>query len=195
MWNHNTHYHDLLWQQLPSKTDTALEIGCGTGGFSTRLATRFQEVDALDIDQPMIEEANRSNGRANITYHLADFITHDFGAKRYDAIVCIATLHHLPLEEAVTKMKGLLRPSGKLLILGLYREETFIDFLYSAISIPIHRYYQRQHNILTEAVTPPTKNAQQTIADIRKVAQKQLPTYSIKRHVLWRYSLIWTQPR
>ncbi|NJL39580.1 MAG: class I SAM-dependent methyltransferase [Leptolyngbyaceae cyanobacterium SM1_4_3] len=59
----------------------------------------------------------------------------------YDVIVAIATLHHMDIEAALEKMKLLLRPSGKLLVLGLYQEKTLIDYAYSAISIPLNFVY------------------------------------------------------
>ena len=39
-WNHNNHYHRFLLKQLPSKCQTILDIGCGTGEFSRLLANR-----------------------------------------------------------------------------------------------------------------------------------------------------------
>jgi ubiquinone/menaquinone biosynthesis C-methylase UbiE len=64
-----------------------------------------------------------------------------------DVIVSIATLHHMDIEAALKKMKLLLRPSGKLLILGLYQEKTLIDYAYSAIAVPLNFVYLKWHQL------------------------------------------------
>ena len=36
----------------------------------------------------------------------------------FDAVTCLAVVHHLPLEDAIAKMVRLLRPGGRLVLLG-----------------------------------------------------------------------------
>ena len=57
-WDHNSHYHAFLLKHLPAASEAdALEIGCGTGGFSRLLARRYRRVLALDLSPRMIEIA------------------------------------------------------------------------------------------------------------------------------------------
>jgi len=64
----------------------------------------------------------------------------------------------MALELALIKMKELLKPSGRLLILGLYEEVSVLDYFYSAISVHINRFYLRWHGVsndsATEAIAP-----------------------------------------
>ena len=129
MWNHNAHFHDYLLRQIPRKLNRALDIGCGLGLFASKLAHRTKIVDALDLDSKILKEAKTLHSASNIYYLHTDFLEADLPKDSYDVIVSIASLHHLDLEAALNKMKILLRPSGKLLILGLYAETTSPDYM------------------------------------------------------------------
>jgi hypothetical protein len=90
-------------------------------------------------------------------------------------------------------MKLFLRPSGKLLILGLYKETTISDYMYSAISVPLNLIYLNYYSTtnLTSTLEAPTSSAQLSLKQIKSVANSLLPNYKIQRHLFWRYSLIW----
>src|SRR5436853_7910282 len=55
--DHNGYYDDFLLKHMPSPCAEALEIGCGTGIFSRRLARRSTRVLALDLSPQMIRIA------------------------------------------------------------------------------------------------------------------------------------------
>jgi 2-polyprenyl-3-methyl-5-hydroxy-6-metoxy-1,4-benzoquinol methylase len=141
MWNHNAHFHNYLLRQIPKRVYRILDVGCGLGLFAWKLAERSEVVDALDVDSAVLAEALSLNPAPNISYLKDDFLVADLPEADYDIIVSIATLHHMDIEAALKKMKLLLRPSGKLLILGLYQEKTLIDYAYSAISVPLNFVY------------------------------------------------------
>jgi 2-polyprenyl-3-methyl-5-hydroxy-6-metoxy-1,4-benzoquinol methylase len=99
-WDHNSHYHDFLLRQLPSHIESALDLGCGTGAFSRRLAERCNRVIGIDLSPQMIQFAReRSSKYLNIQFEIADVMTQDIGHERFDCITSIATLHHLPFDE------------------------------------------------------------------------------------------------
>src|SRR5207247_492669 len=120
-WNHNSHYHRFLLRHVPQPCLQALEVGCGSGAFARLLATRAEQVLALDISPQMIRLAQeRSQQYLHITFQVADALSWEFPSNHFDCIVSIATLHHVPLEEMLLKMKRALRVNGVLLILDLY---------------------------------------------------------------------------
>ena len=43
----------------------------------------------------------------------------EFPAEKFDAIVSIATLHHLPVESLLPSLKDALKPGGRLVVLDL----------------------------------------------------------------------------
>lgn len=102
----------------------------------------------------------------------------------------------MDLETALAKMKVLLRPSGKLLILGLYRETTILDYLYSFISVFLNLIYLNWHqaSIVTLTKTAQTLPAQLSIEQIKTVANTLIPGFRLQKHLFWRYSLFWQKP-
>ncbi|MDY6782333.1 MAG: class I SAM-dependent methyltransferase [Cyanobacteriota bacterium] len=193
MWNHNAHFHRYLLRQLPEQVHRILDVGCGLGVFARKLAERAEFVDAIDVDSVVLTEASSRNIAPNIHSQQAGFLETDFPKASYDAIAFIASLHHMDLEMALEKAKVLLRPSGKLLVLGLYREETPIDYLYSAISVPLNLIYLNGHRTSTPSPTTPisTLSPRLSLEQIEAVAKTLIPGFRLQRHLLWRYSLIW----
>jgi hypothetical protein len=45
------------------------------------------------------------------------------------------------------------------------------------------------------SVTAPTAPATHTLAEIRRVAAREVPDSTIRRHLFWRYSLVFRAPR
>jgi ubiquinone/menaquinone biosynthesis C-methylase UbiE len=193
MWDHNAHFHNYLLRQFPSKIERALDIGCGLGVFALKLAERAEIVDALDADAAILKEASTQHNASNISYRHANFLEADLPKDSYDAIVCIASLHHMDLESALKKIKILLRPSGKLLILGLYRERTILDYMYSLISVPFNIFYSSWHHasILTPRSVAPSRPPHLSLKEIKEIANTLIPDFRLQRHLFWRYSLIW----
>ena len=196
MWNHNDHYHNYLLNQLPSEINRALDVGCGLGVFASKLAQRAKLVDAIDADEITIMEASKIHNVPNVYYQCADLLDVDLQYNSYDVIVSIASLHHMNIEAALSKMNLLLRPSGKLLILGLYKEITVTDYTYSLISVPLNYIYLRRYRSIasTMGYKAPVRPAKLSLKQIKLVANSIIPGYKIKRHLFWRYSLIWKKP-
>jgi SAM-dependent methyltransferase len=199
-WNHNSHYHDFLLAHVPLPCAQALDIGCGTGAFTHLLAERADHVLGLDLSPQMIRLAReRSQRYSNIDFQVTDVTTWTFPQAHFDCIASIATFHHLPLEEMLIKARDALRVGGALLILDLYKARGLSDFFVSALAMPVslalrliktgrlrqsHKAHQAwaQHG-LHEAYLP--------LAQVRRVCARVLPGARVRRHLLWRYSIIW----
>jgi SAM-dependent methyltransferase len=124
----NDHYHNFLLRQLAVDCQDALEIGCGKGEFSRRLAEKSLRVLALDLSPEMIRIAReRSAHLPNLEFRVADVMSYDLPSAGFDCIASLATLHHLPLREILLKMKAALKPGGVLLILDLFEPAGVID--------------------------------------------------------------------
>jgi SAM-dependent methyltransferase len=201
--NHNDFYHPYLLRQVPSTCGRALDVGCGTGLFATRLAQRAQSVEAVDRAPEVIAQARAlSNDAPNVRYLDADIADYDLISSRYDFISCIATIHHMPFAETVTRLREALAPGGVLAIVGCYRESTPADYLTALIAIPVNlaanmtvkakaRYGQRP---TSQVNTAPVIDPRMTIPEIRRDASRLLPGAAIRRHLFWRYSLVYQRP-
>jgi ubiquinone/menaquinone biosynthesis C-methylase UbiE len=107
---------------LPESGLRALDAGCGTGRHAVILADRLDHVDAVDVSGPMIELGEARRPRPNLQYRQCDL--RDLavaGEDRYDFILSILTLHHVPdLHAALSHLKSLLAPGGRLAVMDLY---------------------------------------------------------------------------
>jgi trans-aconitate methyltransferase len=192
-WNHNTHYHDLLLNVVPRPCGRALDIGCGLGEFARRLALLADEVDAIDSEPAVLAQARQlSSEIRNLHFAEADFLTWP-EEESYDFVSMIAVLHHLPFAEAITKAVMILRPCGVLAVLGLDRARSFLHAsARSAIAYPVSKYYRWTRR--TAVVGAPIREPAMTFEEIRSQAVELLPGATVRRHLLWRYSLVWRKP-
>lgn len=199
-WDHNSHYHDFLLKQLPQTCDRILEVGCGTGAFSRRLARRSSRVVAVDLSPNMIEVAKkRSEDYDNIDFQVADITKWEFPENKFDAIVSIATVHHLPLEYLLPKLAVALKPGGKLAILDLLQREGLKDIWLEAIAVPLNWIFNMFWNKGIKQ-TPETIEALRehmrtdrylTLSEARQIYTSFLAGTTVKRHLFWRYSAVW----
>jgi SAM-dependent methyltransferase len=202
-WSHNSQYHAYLLRHLPRRIDSALDIGCGAGEFSRLLARRARRVTALDLSSEMVRVAReRSAAYPNIEYIAADFTTWDISPDTFDCIATIATLHHLPLEPALTRMRGALCPGGTLLVLDLHAADFPGDYLRSALAFPASLSLRLLHGLPLRE--PPHVRAAWDeharhdvyphVGEIKSLCDRLLPGARLRKHLLWRYSLVWRKP-
>jgi SAM-dependent methyltransferase len=203
-WNHNNHYHEYLLRQMPRPCYHALDIGCGTGEFARRLAQRANHVLALDLSPEMIRLAQeRSPHRSNLDYQVGDVLNFALPVNHFDFIGSIATFHHLPLTLLITRLQAVLKPGGVLAVLDLYAAQTAADYLTDLVAVPVNHMLQWVKNggprrLSPEAQAAWTQHEEHdhylTLAEVRRIAANRLPGASVKRHLLWRYSLVWRKP-
>jgi SAM-dependent methyltransferase len=198
-WDHNSHYHRFLLRHLPARCRTALDIGCGTGAFARLLAQRAEHVLALDLSPEMIRLAQeRSTAYPTIEFQVADILSSECSPGQFDAIVSIATLHHLPMETLLVRLKETLAPGGILLVLDLYQPR-LVDLPLNLPAIPANLFFKyartghlREPVAVREAwAEHGQRDVYLTIAQVRTLCRTTLPGAQVKRHLFWRYSLIW----
>jgi SAM-dependent methyltransferase len=192
-WNHSVHYHERLLLAVPRPCRRALDVGCGLGAFARRLATVAESVDAIDIEPAVIARARElSGGMPNLHFAVADFLTWPT-TPTYDFVSMIATLHHLPFQEGLARAADALRPGGVLAVLGLERQRSVLATIArSAIAYPVSAWYRLTRQ--TSPVGAPIRDPIVTLGEIRSDAAAIVPGAVVRRHLLWRYSLLWTKP-
>lgn len=56
-WNHNEHFHGWILRNLPARRQAAVDVGCGTGVLTGKLAPHFARVTGIDADEGMFRAA------------------------------------------------------------------------------------------------------------------------------------------
>ena len=190
---HTARYYDVLLHAVPRPCDRALDVGCGTGGFSRALAPLAGRVDAIDRDPGVIERARAASaGFSKLHFSCTDFMTCTDEGGGYDFVCALASLHHLPLPGALERMKSLLRPGGVLGVIGLYRSQGITDFACSLAAFPVSLWLRLTHPRVPESV--PLRDPDLTLLEIRTLAGELLPGAVLKRRLLWRYTLLYHAP-
>lgn len=191
-WNHSIHYYPLLLRALPPGCERALDVGCGEGILARQLRRCVPHVSAIDIDENSIELARQQDAAAEIDYLLGDFLTFPLQRDSFDFVVSVAALHHVDATAALQRMRELLRPGGTLAVLGLPRSRYPLDLPRDAVAT-IASHAHRRVKLHWESPAPTIWPPPHTFREIRALAEPLLPGASMRRHLLWRYSLIWTK--
>lgn len=205
-WDHNAYYHPLLLRQLPASCRRVLDVGCGAGAFSARLAERAEQVDALDCSPVMIQAARR-RAPGNVTCWQADVMKAPLPAQHYDAITSVSVLHHLPLEGALRRLSCALRPGGVFAAIGLPRPDLPLEAPIELTAMAAHRLMGLAlagarnvrprraclaHDDTHEAM--PVIDPELTVGQVRHRAASVLPGVRVRRLLFWRYLLVWQKP-
>jgi SAM-dependent methyltransferase len=192
-WNHNIHYHDFVLSRVRPGCGRALDVGCGQGLLARQLAQHCQEVVAIDIDRDTISRAKASGGpEARIKFVEGDVMTYPFSDDSFDLIAAVATLHHLPLRPAFARFRKLLKPGGVLAIIGLYRAGTLRDRALAPIAFSASWMFRLVRGYT--AVGAPVQDPSETLQEIQCACDLLLPGASLRKRLLFRYSLAWRKP-
>jgi len=178
-------------------------MGCGAGEFARILADKSSHVLRIDLSPNMIQKAKeQSKEYSNIDYGTANVMEWDFPNEYFDCIASIATLHHLPLEDMLSKIKKSLRKNGVLLVLDLYQKESLGDILTEVLACPINMFMNLIKNgyIHRKFVKADKSKAiwdlhskvdhYLTLSHIREICDRIIPNARVRRHLFWRYSII-----
>jgi ubiquinone/menaquinone biosynthesis C-methylase UbiE len=196
-------YSNYLLRHVPMDCNHVLEIGCGFGAFTRLLAKRARRVTAVDLSSQMIEVAReRSSGYSNLEFILGDFLQLPFSAESYDCVVTIATLHHLPVGDALRKMKALLRPGGLLILHDLLATDGLPDKALDFVRLPINRavrFWQTgklwvRREVRQAWAEHGKHETYLTPKDVQAMRDEHLSGGSVHNHFLWRYTVVWRKP-
>ncbi len=101
-----------ILSQLKEKS-TVLDIGCGGGFLTNKLAKAGHQVTGVDLSFPSLEIAKKQDATASVAYYEADAYSLPFEENEFDAVCAMDLLEHVKepwrvIEEAAR----VLRPGG-----------------------------------------------------------------------------------
>ena len=155
----------------------------------------------VDRDHQMIALAReRARDVRNVAFIDAEFPAFPFEEASFDFIASNTAIHHMNFEAALMAMNRLLRPGGRLAIVGLARNATPRDYLPDLMGAPLSLGLGLTHATLRAAHREdrsprfPIKEPSMTWDEVRIKALRLLPGVQYRRHLLWRYSILWRKP-
>lgn len=188
-WNHNTHYYPwILAVAARESPRTALDVGSGDGMLASKLAGVIPAVTGIDADPEQTK-------RAAAAYPAPTFVTGDVMSAElgtFDLVTCVATLHHLPLESALQRLRSLVAPGGTLIVVGLARETTVRGILAGVVTITASHIVRLWRGWYEHGA--PVAEAIDTHKAVRAASRRTLPGARFRRRLYWRYSIEWTAP-
>lgn len=206
-WNHNSHLHRWILRSLPQHCERVLDVGCGTGDLVLALSARAREVDGIDPD-PGMAHAAALRCRELPGVRIRPRTLEEHAAERrgaepagsYDAITMVASLHHMPLEEALEQARALLRPGGRLLVATLTTPVTGFDHAWdvgNALTNPLIGLVK--HPRVARPATPaehtmPVRDPDFSYGELGERARALLPGAVLRRRQGFRSTLRWQKP-
>jgi len=186
-WSHNDHYLPWVLRQVPPGARRALDVGCGTGMLLRALGDIVPLADGIDRDERVAALAG-----ARVA-SLCDLPP----VPAYDLVTAVAVVHHLPLVPALERLRALVRPGGRLVVVGCYRASTAADHAVGLLAVPANLLVGLLHSPgpAPDGMSAPVAPATNTLPQIRTAARSLLPGAQIHRRLFWRYTLTWTAPR
>jgi SAM-dependent methyltransferase len=112
---------DILERNGSLQEKTLLDIGCGTGKFLMGLAMKNSDSRffGIDIAENMVENARQISQEYhinNLEFKLGDSANLDFEDNFFDYVTSLISFHYWDHDKAISEIKRVLKPEGKILI-------------------------------------------------------------------------------
>ena len=193
LWNANLHYHPLVLGAIPQGARRVLDVGCGDGILSAQLVDAgVPQVVGLDLDAGVLERAKARHPGVNVEWFQGDVLEAPLEAGSFDAVVSVATLHQMDADKGLVRFAELVRPGGVVAVVGL-AASSWSDLPYALVGhgARIALGIVRGH---WEHSAPTTWPPPVTFGEMKRLSSRVLPGMRYRRHLLGRYSIVWTKP-
>ena len=185
-------YESLVFDAIPAGCKRALDVGCGNGELTRALRQRgIPEVVGLDRDEPCIQRCRDHPEAGDVRYVVGDLLTDDLEPASFDLVCAVASLHHLDARSGLVRLRSLVAPGGVLVVIGLARPDLPKDLpveVAAQVVGRIRRWPGRPDDVpQAPTLWPPPER----YSTMRRLATELLPGVRWRRHLLWRYSLVW----
>lgn len=189
-WNHNTAYYGWV-RKRTAPCRSVLDVGCGDGSLLMFLDDGERRLVGLDVDASCICRARERAEGGNATFELASFEDYH-PAHSFDAVVFVASIHHMDMRAAIAKAKSLLAPGGLLLVVGVASPSTLADYMVEGLRVLPCRAISAARGMRTsEDENIPVSYAFPTMGEVRRVLSDELPGHSLRYGLYYRYLVEW----
>lgn len=109
--------HILLnMKQTLNRNMTVLELACGTGLLSVKIAPMVKHLEATDFSEEMIAEAKKKTHSSKLHFSVQDATQLPYAPQTFDTVIISNALHIMPNPEAVLEnIRRVLKDDGVLI--------------------------------------------------------------------------------
>jgi SAM-dependent methyltransferase len=190
-WNHNIAYFPFIEHVARERQrGSALDVGSGDGMLAARLAAFIPHVVGLDQQRVQVDEASvRYAGRDGLAFRVGDALTTTLDDEPFDFVVCSATLHHMDLAPGLARLAELTARGGTLVIVGLARNDSALDWILGVLSILPVRIARAGRGWHEHGA--PKRDPSETWSEVKRAVATTLPGARFRRRLYWRFSVVW----
>jgi arsenite methyltransferase len=152
------HHSDITNQALDlmeiGPGDRILDLGCGTGWASRRMARSAGEVVGLDVADEMLHRAREaSTGLANVRYVWGSAEKIPFSDRNFTKVLSVESFYYYADQgKALDELRRVMAPGGRLFILiNLYKDNHYSLRWASELKVPVQALSQQEYIALLEA--------------------------------------------
>ncbi|RZB30168.1 MAG: hypothetical protein SRB1_02448 [Desulfobacteraceae bacterium Eth-SRB1] len=91
-----------------------LELGCGTGEFTKRIAETGVDITGVDISPDLLKIATGRIKNKTVRFQIQNVEKMDFDDESFDIVFGSSILHHLNLKQALLEIYRVLREGGRI---------------------------------------------------------------------------------
>ena len=135
-----------------------------------------------------------SQDEADVSFRCAAFEAFEAQPCSLDAVIFVASLHHMEGEAAIRKAKELLKPGGRLLIVGLAAPSGPGDLVLEALRVLPARLGTALHRARSsEELGLAVNYALPKMGEVRALVRRELPGAKLRPGLYYRWLLRWTK--
>jgi SAM-dependent methyltransferase len=192
----SSRYESLVFEVLGPGRERVLDVGCGNGGLTRELRRRgVSEIVGIDRDEPCIERCKAHPEAGDIRYLAGDVLVAPLEPSSFDLVTAVASLHHMDARAGLTRLRDLVAPGGVLVVVGLARPDFPRDLPIELAALITHLVGLDRHKSDGKPTFPTVWPPPERYSAMRRLATELLPGVRWHRHLRWRYSLRWTNPK